>query len=368
MRKFPRKLFLCLFIPISFFLINLAKAYPTFVEKYYSESFYAVVADFLGLITAFFPFSLAEIIIFAIPILIIIYISLTIKRIIKVKPTFTSGLKAVMNCFLNIFLAVCVLFGMYTVMWGINYYRPPLAQLLNVEVKGISEDELYSACLFLAEEANKVRDMSYENENGVFTTKKNLQEVMSGSKDGYEKLKSQYEFIRFIPHRAKPVYLSEGMSYLGISGIYIPHTAEANVNRIIEPFMLPCTLSHEQAHQLGFAREDEANFISFLACINNSDIEFQYSGYMLAFIHTSNALFTQNPEKYNQVIYSLSDGAFRDLKANWDFWKKYESKASDIQDSVNDKFLKVQGQESGIKSYGLMVDLVIDHLIISGAI
>jgi len=38
-------------------------------------------------------------------------------------------------------------------------------------------------------------------------------------------------------------------------------------------------------------REDEANFIAFLACLQSDDPEFRYSGVYLASVHAMNALW-----------------------------------------------------------------------------
>ena len=54
------------------------------------------------------------------------------------------------------------------------------------------------------------------------------------------------------------------LSYLGISGIFIPFTCEANVNATLPDWEIPFTACHELAHQRGFAREDEANYVGYL--------------------------------------------------------------------------------------------------------
>jgi hypothetical protein len=82
---------------------------------------------------------------------------------------------------------------------------------------------------------------------------------------------------------------------------------------------------------------------------------------MLAFIHTSNALYRANGESYSKVINSLTEPVLRDIRANSAFWKKYEGKASEISNKANDTYLKSNGQAEGVKSYGQMVDLVVAY-------
>jgi len=64
------------------------------------------------------------------------------------------------------------------------------------------------------------------------------------------------------------------MSYLGIGGVYFPFTGEANVNISMPHTSIPFTACHEMAHQIGFAREDEANFIAYIACKNHPSPDF----------------------------------------------------------------------------------------------
>ena len=47
-------------------------------------------------------------------------------------------------------------------------------------------------------------------------------------------------------------------NYVGFQGYYNPFTTEAQYNAELPNTYIPFTLSHESAHQLGFAREQEA--------------------------------------------------------------------------------------------------------------
>jgi len=67
-----------------------------------------------------------------------------------------------------------------------------------------------------------------------------------------------------------------------------PFTGEANVNISMPHTSIPFTACHEMAHQIGFAREDEANFIAYIACKNHPSPDFQYSGILSALINATN--------------------------------------------------------------------------------
>ena len=118
-------------------------------------------------------------------------------------------------------------------------------------------------------------------------------------------------------------------------------------------------MCHELSHICGYMREDEANFISYLACIGSGEQDFAYSGTMLALIHSTNQLYAVDPEGWSEVRELLSDGVRRDLAANSLYWAKYDTPVGDSASRVNDAYLKANDQQDGLKSYGRMVDLLI---------
>lgn len=177
---------------------------------------------------------------------------------------------------------------------------------------------------------------------------------------GFTNLGEDYPLFKTSYSKPKPVLSSWVMSYSGISGIYSPFTAEANVNVDIEDVMLPATTLHEMAHLYGVAKEDEANFIAYLSSQHHPDPLFQYSGTMLALIHSVNALHGQNTDAYLDVRSNYSDRVSQDLKAIRTFWHGYEGPIDDVQDKMNDQYLKANGQTDGVESYGKMVDLLLE--------
>lgn len=116
------------------------------------------------------------------------------------------------------------------------------------------------------------------------------------------------------------------MSYTGITDIYIPYTGEANINVNGTDMMLPSTVLHEMAHQRGFAIEDEANYIAYLSCTMYPDVDFQYSGVMLALIHSMNALASKDMDEYIKLTKIYSEGVRRDIRYYSNIWKQYEGK------------------------------------------
>jgi len=106
-------------------------------------------------------------------------------------------------------------------------------------------------------------------------------------------------------------------------------------------------------------REDEANFIAYLACAASDCAEFNYSGALLAYIYSGNALYSADKDTYWEIRDTLSDVAKKDLAANNAFWDRFETKIAEVHDKVNNSYLQSNGQSDGTKSYGRMVDLLL---------
>ncbi len=152
--------------------------------------------------------------------------------------------------------------------------------------------------------------------------------------------------------------LSRGM----IMGVYSPFTIEANYNQDMPMFNIPSTLCHELSHLKGYMREDEANFIAWLACVCSGQPQFQYSGHMLAYTYAMAALWNAGEtDAYREIYSQLCRRAREDLLADDAFWESYDGAVAEVSQDLNDVYLKINSQEDGVRSYGRMVDLLLAY-------
>lgn len=198
-----------------------------------------------------------------------------------------------------------------------------------------------------------------EDENGVFIIDDDFQKLSQLAQDGFKNYNLGNLSLSGNYSNAKQVLSSYYMSYTGIMGIYIPFTFEPNVNKDIPYHNLLSTMCHEMAHQRGFAKEDEANFIAYKTSINNPDQRFQYSGYHLAFQYLMKDIYLESKDEYFLLYTQLSDAVKRDLDYGRDYWHSKESKAEKVATTMNDTYLKINNQKDGIKSYSGVVKLLL---------
>jgi hypothetical protein len=183
------------------------------------------------------------------------------------------------------------------------------------------------------------------------------------------KLSETYQSLcGFYPVPKQLTILSGFFSNMGVSGIYSPFTVEANVNGEMPDMEKPFTSCHELSHLRGYMNEGEANYIGWLACIGSDNPAFNRSGWLIAWLHAGGTLRRIDPERYYRLREAMPEDAVTEIEENDLFWSSHEGKASEIQDRVNDAYLKANGQDKGIRSYGMLTTLMLMHYYNSSAL
>lgn len=343
----------CICLSAAGILNALAGIIEEFGEWYAGHIYPAFVFIFAHL-TGVFPFSVSEI---GIYVILGAAIVTAVRAVIRGKRTGGSG-AVILKWASGIFLTASVLFLLYVVNCGINYRRISFSEKEGILTETYSADELWEVCDWLTREVNARAHRVSRDENGVMELENAADE---DAVRAMEALSKKYGSMKgFYPH-PKALLVSEILSYQNLTGIYLPFTVEANYNDDMTDYNIPFTMCHELSHLRGFMQEEEANFIAFLACELSDIPEFQYSGYLMAWIYSTNALYRADREKWAQTREQLDAEINADLQANHVFWNSYDGAVAEVTDKVNDTYLKVNGQADGVKSYDRMVDLLVAY-------
>ena len=354
-----KRIFAVLLAPIAIVLATLAQHYPTVTESVYSQGVYPYISGVLSWLFGWFPFSVVEV---ALLLLIIggtTYIIYMITLIINDKRGRGNHVLALIS---TVLCATSVLYFVFISFCGLNYHRESFAVHSGLTVRASSTKELEELCAYLVEETNALREQVAEDENGVmrlsFTSD---YQTAAFAPQAYQNIYGDYPVLEgFNIPRAKPVLLSRGMSHLNLAGVFSPFTFEANVNVDLPDYSIPSSMLHELAHYKGYMREDEANFLAYLAGKSCGNPDFAYSSMMLALIHSSNALYKADSDAYYAIVaQGLSNGVKRDLAANQAYWREFEGPAAQVSTTVNNVYLRTNNQKDGVQSYGRMVDLLL---------
>ena len=344
-------------LPLTALLQEIASRFPQAVESVYSRGVYRAIARSLAWLTGWFPFSLAEALVVSLAAWITWVVTRAAGQLLRKR-------RSVRNLLLHaavssLAVAGC-LYGLGISLWALNYQRLPLAQSAGLDVSPGSVEELAALTRELVARANTLREQVDEDRDGVMRLTRGRAEALRRARFGFDRIGREYAVLdgRSVG-RPKGVLLSWVMSWIGPSGIYSPYTGEPNVNMHLPQSEFPSTVCHEMAHQLGFAREDEANFIGYLAARAHPDVDFQYGGALEALSYSLRALARSDRDSYLVALDSCSAGVKRDWAAERAHSERYRTSWSKVSRRINDAYLKSQGQTEGVQSYGRMVELLI---------
>lgn len=356
-----KRKWILLLLPISVLIICICKTFPFVAEYVFARGIYRALAITLGLITRWFPFSVAEICIYLIPFAVVFFLGRLIYKIIKAKEK-----RVVILCkgILNLFCVISIGIFAFVLLCGTNYYRYRFETYLDYKVEEYTKTDLYELCDYLVDKVNVSRENVLVDKDGIMKSSyEDTGELLEVAGQVMHDFAKNYPSLRYSTGEVKPVLASRAMSYTETVGIYIPFTMEANINIDTVYYNQPVDAIHELAHLRGVMPEDEANYVAYLACISSDEADFVYSGYMLAYLYASDQLYGEDIELYKKIRSKLSDGVKADLKANNIYWKQFDTptgnKIAKASNKLNNTYLNINGQEEGTKSYGMVVDLLI---------
>ena len=345
-----KKYYLPLGLLIQMVLVQIISFFPEFIEDFYSNGLYISISYFSRIIFGFIPFSIGDFgYLFAILFLIIGYIKN--RKIIKLSWKDRS---------LKILSYFSVFYFFFNILWGLNYYRVPLFEKLKIEKEYSNEDLLIFTKKLIAK-TNSIHSQITQNDSLKVVFPYSQEQVFEMNLKGYQSLSKQIPSLNYKHSSIKKSLFSLPLSYMGFSGYLNPFTNEAQVNDKIPMYNFPITLTHEMAHQLGYASESEANFIGFLASINNENLYFQYSGYNHA-LHYCLSNWKFNDEvQFKKLLKTVHPGIIKNYKESEDFWDNYESFVETGFHLFYDRFLKMNQQKDGIDGYSRFVDLLVNY-------
>ena len=348
-------IYICL-IGVSIFSLSFLKTSEKAAD-FWVENLSGPFKLFVAKLCSFVDLSIAELLFIAFCLFIIVFLVYTVINFFKKNRGEKTGF-LVKQLSLAVSLAMTV-WLLLTALWGINYYSSTFSKKSGINPVSSSVDELASITEYFAEQVNLYSKRVKRDYSGIFYEDIDL--MFSRSLSVYENIEQRFPFLKSDPIMPKKVYFSKTLSRLSTTGITFPLTGEANINTDVPTLYIPVTIIHEMAHQKNIASEQDADFIAVISCIESDDDIFRYSGYMYGFRYLSNALYKVDSDKYFEVFLSLNQEVLDDYSFNREYWIMYDGKISEMSDNIYDSYLKSQGQDLGIRSYGEIADLLIAY-------
>ncbi len=312
--------------------------FPNAVESCYSQFLYQLISSFQRLISGVIPFAIGDFLYASLICFVVYRIGKFILKKNKTRGDFGQFGLATLNTLLLLYIA-------FKLLWGLNYSRPRINTTLNISDKPYQKEQLLKLATYFQHQLT-VLDRDSANHKTY-----NSQQLESIATKAYRDLAKQNSFFNYRFAAVKPVINPWLVSKTGIEGYYNPLSGEANINQILPYFVLPFVTCHEIAHQVGVAKEDEANLVGYLTAVHSKDKLFQYSAYYNMFRYVLFEIRLKYPEDYNQIIEKIPASILYKFKLEREFWAQYNGAMSVYMGKTFDKILKLNNQKKGIKSY-----------------
>ena len=256
---------------------------------------------------------------------------------------------------------VCLtVYALFCLMWGVNYWTDSFQDRSGITAQPVAAEDLEAVTAYFAQQLADTADSVPRDENGVYAVPK--EQILAESRLVYGGVTEQFPFLDFRDTGVKAVRCSRFMSIMGFTGVYFACIGESNVNVDSPACLLPSTVAHELAHQRGVAWEQKCNFLGVLASVTSGMPDYIYSGWLLGFIHLGNALYETEPEAYWAIRGTLPAAVEADLRDNSAYWDQFRDNVVEkVSDTVYDAALKSYGDANGMKSYSMVVELLVAY-------
>lgn len=251
-------------------------------------------------------------------------------------------------------------YALFCLMWGVNYWTDSFQDRSGITAQPVAAEDLEAVTAYFAQQLADTADSVPRDENGVYAVSK--EQILAESRLVYGGVTELFPFLDFRDTGVKAVGCSRFMSIMGFTGVYFACIGESNVNVDSPACLLPSTVAHELAHQRGIAWEQECNFLGVLASVTSGMPDYVYSGWLLGFIHLGNALYETDPEAYWAIRNALPETVSADLRDNNAYWDQFRDNVVEkVSDTVYDAALKSYGDANGMKSYSMVVELLVAY-------
>jgi hypothetical protein len=309
------------------------------VEHFYSEGFYSISSVIQRVISGIIPSPIGDFLYILLVFYILRCIYLFYRKLKTRKFKKTDRLIVALQA-LNFLL---LLYLTFKILWGLNYSRIPIARQLGIQNEKYSTPELVLLGKYFIRQVNELQNIERADYN--------INELKTNAKAAYDKLAKKQVFFKYSSPSVKPVLNSWLISRLGTEGYYNPLSGEANLNMRLPSITLPFVTCHEIAHQLGVAREDEANLVGYLVAIHSDDPIFRYSA---AYAMLRSILFeirVKSPDDFGRLFKTVNSVTIKDFETDKKFWQANSGNMSEYFGAIFDRFLKLNNQPKGTDSY-----------------
>lgn len=323
------------------------------VERWYARSAYPQIQSVLTGVSNLAPFALLDVLI-VVGLLGVAWGAVRIIGSGRGRRWRTTG-RAVLNMGAIAAAAYIAFYG----CWGLNYQREPVTAWLDFDESRLTQERTGT----LADQvvAALVRLQRVVPPQSEEETRQEQARRLAPAFDEAARAIGLPGGTR--PGRPKVSLLDPYFTRAGVSGMTDPFFLETLAATNLLPVEQPAVIAHEWAHLAGLARESEASFVGWLACIH-SDEWAQYSGWLDLFLRVVGSL---DANQRRLVMVSLPSRVIRDIELMRQRNERDQIRmVSLVAWRTYDSYLKTNRVASGVRNYNEVVRLVLGTRFESG--
>jgi hypothetical protein len=314
------------------------------VERWFSTGLYPVVQRLITSLTNLLPVAFLDLVL-AVPAILVA--TVRVLRAAVSRRSVVPVAKAVVG-------AVVVGSGVYLVfllLWGLNYRRTPMTERVQMSDAAVSTEAVLALGLEAVRQLNALHGEAHrtgwnraEWQEPAFTASASEVHRELNGTEGW------------VPGRLKRSLVGPYFRWTGVDGMVNPFGLEIIQNPDLLPFERPFVVAHEWAHLAGFADESEANLVGFLTCVRAS-APARYSGWLYLYWQVAGEVDVESRRRLQQA---MADGPRDDAEQIIERLRRGQRPRMRLLSwMVYDQYLKANRVESGIRSYGAVLNLLI---------
>ena len=314
------------------------------VETVYSRKIFPAFAGVIVRVFDLVPFSVAGVFLI-VTLILLIFLIFQLWRSRRFRFGKAGFGKARLDLLWRVPLGLLAFYGLFILLWGANYRRLPIEDLLKLRVNAVTAQQIDIL-------ASDLVSVMQQNANAPLDRARAFASLRAA-------LETQVEGINGF----KPVLPSQVKSppagwllLLETSGVISPLTLEAHVDAALpEPFFL-ATATHELAHTAGFAGEADTDLLAALAGLRAGDA---YARYATAITYYTRISGDVSDAVRKRLALKLPLRALEDFKLLRRAYAAHQNPvAAQVSRSVYNKYLESQGVSAGIRDYSRITRLL----------
>lgn len=361
--EFKKNTIICIGIIIFISVLNFMSVYIKGFADIYRKYVFVHISSIFSRITNIFRYSVGEVMITMGVFIVLMGLIIFIAGFMKYK-----WLKSLRRIYFKIVVYILIfIYATETLNCFVLYHTTTIENTLYKDIdlsSDISDGErLINVYNTVVDNINKLSSKMKRDSDGDLIKNYSYNEC----KTALRNISDRFTCLSGYYPSPKEIYYSDIMTQQYLAGIYFPFSMEANYNKLMYISNMPSTICHELSHLKGYIRENEANFLSFVACIESDNEFIQYSGYLSVFYYLLDDIETYATEEEKANMHKTDKRAYDDtIFVKEDVFNEIEEKSlvstdtlSDATDKFIDSNLKINGVSSGMDNYNEVVRLLI---------